>query len=103
MSADNITGKTYFLRGKPVRVLIQWSRERAAPWCGIPLVVFPRADGKPHARRGPRNVLIERADGSRVVRSFRGLRKEATSSRRAARRSSARDATLGGLVLVASD
>lgn len=44
--------KVYFERGRPVRVLIRWS-------------------GK-----GPRNVLIEREDGARVVRPFRGLRKE---------------------------
>jgi acetyl esterase len=51
MTADNITGRTYFERGKPVRVLIRWNG------------------------RGPRNVLIERANGSRVIRPFRGLRK----------------------------
>jgi acetyl esterase len=51
MSADNITGRTYLERGKPVVVLVRWS-------------------GK-----GPRNVLIEREDGSRVVRPFRGLRR----------------------------
>ena len=45
-------GKTYLERGKPVTVLIRWK-------------------GK-----GPRNVLIQRQDGSRVVRPFRGLRKE---------------------------
>lgn len=48
---DNITGKTYLERGKPVVVLVRWR-------------------GK-----GPRNVLIQREDGSRVVRSFRGLRR----------------------------
>lgn len=46
-----ITGTTYLERGKPVVVLAQWT-------------------GK-----GPRNVLIKRADGSRVVRPFRGLRR----------------------------
>jgi hypothetical protein len=61
---------------RPVRVLVRWSSERAAPWSGIPLVVLPRADGMPHAHRGPHNVLIEREDGSRVVRSFRGLRRK---------------------------
>jgi hypothetical protein len=70
---DNITGRTYLERGKPVRVLVRWSGEHAAPWAGIPLVVLPRANGKPPVRRGPQNVLIERADGSRVVRFFRGL------------------------------
>jgi acetyl esterase len=44
-------GKTYLERGKPVTVLARWN-------------------GK-----GPRNVLIQREDGSRVVRPFRGLRK----------------------------
>ena len=49
-SKDSISGKRYLERGSPVRVLVRWS-------------------GK-----GPRNVLIERQDGSRVVRPFRGLR-----------------------------
>lgn len=37
---------------------------------GLPVVVERRWSGK-----GPRNVLIRRADGSRVVRPFRGLRR----------------------------
>ena len=40
----------YYERGELVTVLVRWKG------------------------RGPRNVLIERADGSRVVRPFRGLR-----------------------------
>lgn len=44
-------GRTYLERGLPVRTLLGWR-------------------GK-----GPRNVLIERADGTRVVRPFRGLRR----------------------------
>ena len=47
----SIVGRTYLERGEPVEVLIQWK-------------------GK-----GPRNVAIRRADGSTVVRPFRGLRK----------------------------
>ena len=43
-------GRTYLERGEPVVV------ERG--WRG----------------RGPRNVLVRRADGRRVVRPFRGLR-----------------------------
>ena len=74
--SDNITGRTYLENGRPVRVLVRWSSERSAPWSGIPLVVLPRTDGMPHAHRGPHNVLIEREDGSRVVRSFRGLRRK---------------------------
>jgi acetyl esterase len=46
-----VIGRTYLERGKPVIVLIRW------------------------VGKGPRNVLIERADGTRVVRPFRGLRK----------------------------
>lgn len=41
----------YLERGKPVRFLKRWG-----------------------PGGGPRNVLIEREDGSRVVRPFRGLR-----------------------------
>jgi acetyl esterase len=47
----SIEGRTYMEKGRPVRILIQWN-------------------GK-----GPRNVLIEREDGSKVVRPFRGLKK----------------------------
>jgi len=42
----------YLERGEPVVVLIRWG-----------------------PGGGPRNVLIMRADGSRVVRPFRGLRR----------------------------
>jgi hypothetical protein len=45
-----VIGRTYLERGRPVVVLKRWSG------------------------RGQRNVLIEREDGSRVVRPFRGLR-----------------------------
>jgi acetyl esterase len=47
-----IVGRTYLERGRLVTVLIQWG-----------------------PGGGPRNVLIERADGSKVVRPFRGLRR----------------------------
>ena len=46
-----VIGREYLERGQPVTVLTRWN-------------------GK-----GPRNVLIKRADGSKVVRPFRGLRK----------------------------
>ncbi len=51
-----MVGRTYLERGKPVVVLARWSGQ------------------------GPRNVLIQRADGYRVVRPFRGLRKPADQS-----------------------
>jgi len=43
----------YLERGQPVTVLVRWR-----PGAG-----------------GPRNVLIQRANGTRVVRPFRGLRR----------------------------
>jgi acetyl esterase len=48
-----VIGRTYLEKGQPVIVLIRW-----------------RAGSG-----GPRNVLIRRADGTLVVRPFRGLRK----------------------------
>jgi acetyl esterase len=45
-------GRVYLERGKPVTVLARWG-----------------------PGGGPRNVLIQREDGSKVVRSFRGLRR----------------------------
>lgn len=59
----SIVGHVYLERGQPVTVLIQWSA------AGVP---FPGVTTRPNA---PRNVCIERADGSRVVRPFRGLRR----------------------------
>lgn len=47
----SIVGTTYLERGEPVVVLVRWN-------------------GK-----GPRNVLIRRANGVKVVRPFRGLRR----------------------------
>ncbi|HUB40529.1 MAG TPA: hypothetical protein VMA72_16910 [Streptosporangiaceae bacterium] len=46
----------YSERGRPVEVMIWW------------------------AGRGPRNVLIRRADGQLVVRPFRGLRRYVPAS-----------------------
>lgn len=50
----NLAGRLYLERGKPVTVLTSWG-----------------------PGGGPRNVEIERDDGSRVVRPFRGLRRPA--------------------------
>ena len=50
-------GATYVERGAAVVVLARWG-----------------------PGGGPRNVLIERADGSRVVRPFRGLRRPRAST-----------------------
>lgn len=51
----------YFERGQPVAVLARW------------------------AGKGPRNVLIQRADGTKVMRPFRGLRVKAALCRRSRR------------------
>lgn len=48
----SIEGRTYLERGEPVTIVVQWG-----------------------PGGGPRNVLIERGDGTQVVRPFRGLRK----------------------------
>lgn len=53
-----MSGRVYLERGRPVTVLIQW---------GL------KSKGETHG--GPRNVLVEREDGTRVVRPFRGLRR----------------------------
>jgi acetyl esterase len=60
-------GQTYLERGQPVAVLIRWETRRPA----AASVIWHR----PPRRNGPRNVLIERDDGSLVVRPFRGLRR----------------------------
>lgn len=53
-------GRTYFDHGRPGVVETRWA------------VTAKPAPGQKHA---PRNVLIRREDGTRVVRPFRGLRK----------------------------
>jgi acetyl esterase len=62
-----VTGRTYLERGEPVVVMIRW-------------VTLPPATAaviwhRPPRRNAPRNVLIERAPGTLVVRPFRGLRR----------------------------
>ncbi len=63
-----IVGQAYAERGQPVVILTQWRHSTGVP---SPHVLWVA----PPARTGPRTVLIQRADGSRVVRGFRGLRK----------------------------
>jgi len=55
----NLVGRTYYERGQPVVILVQWAS-------------YGQRGPRPHA---PRNVRIRRADGTEVVRPFRGLRK----------------------------
>lgn len=51
-AGSQMIGRTYLERGNPVTCLVRWG-----------------------PGGGPRNVLIRRADGSLVVRPFRGLRR----------------------------
>lgn len=63
-----VIGRVYLERGEPVTVLARWAAPVAATapdW-----IKWHRSP-----RSAPRNVLIERADKSRAVRPFRGLRK----------------------------
>lgn len=67
----SLVGRTYLERGNPVTVLIGWG-----PGGGDKAITAAVFDGSQMPKQGPRNVLIERADGSRVVRPFfRALRK----------------------------
>ena len=49
-AADEMVGRVYLERGRRVVVLARWGGA------------------------GPRNVLVQREDGTKVVRPFRGLR-----------------------------
>lgn len=66
-----ITGSTYLERGVPVTVAAAWNAKRNPE---LPRLreLLPLVVTRPS---GPRNVLIERADGTVTVRGFRGLRK----------------------------
>ena len=61
-------GAVYLERGRPVVVLTRWRAPGPAPRPPWLLWAHP-------PKSAPRNVLIECADGSRVVRPFRGLRR----------------------------
>jgi len=54
---SGMIGKVYFERGVPVTILARWGKGG-----------------------GPRNVLIRRHDGTKVVRPLRGLRRAARQS-----------------------
>ena len=57
-----IEGRTYLENGQPVTIIIQWGLKSRGESYG-----------------GPRNVMVERANGVRVVRPFRGLRRPPTA------------------------
>ncbi|HEX2297394.1 MAG TPA: hypothetical protein VHH34_02555 [Pseudonocardiaceae bacterium] len=62
-------GRSYLEHGHPVTVLARWAAPAPAPQPDWLTWVRPP---RPAA---PRNVLIQRGDGTRVVRPFRGLRR----------------------------
>jgi hypothetical protein len=76
-------GRTYNERGLPVVVLTRWS---GAAWttAGTHDLFAHVPNGRggfvvSRGRNAPRNVLVQRADGQRVVRPFRGLRRQPAS------------------------
>lgn len=75
IASPGITGRTYLEAGSPVVILAQW-RRGPTPASGLLTTPPPLCRRGPGPRpTSPRNVLIRRADGSLVVRPFRGLRK----------------------------
>jgi hypothetical protein len=64
-----IAGSVYLDRGRPVTVLAAWNGR----YTDLPEQAVLRDRGVRVPRTGPHNVLIERADGSREIRGFRGL------------------------------
>ncbi|MGX6605630.1 hypothetical protein ACWKSP_26380 [Micromonosporaceae bacterium Da 78-11] len=63
-----ISGQTYLERGEPVLVVVGWKQIPKAERLDLPGLEALRP-------WTPRNVMVERADGARVVRPFRGLRR----------------------------
>lgn len=63
---------TYIERGAPVVLL---TRHRLPSKANPPAECPPWLAWNVPPRGAPRNCLIERADGTRVVRPFRGLRR----------------------------
>ena len=63
---------TYLERGRPVEVLARYRpTSKACPPAPVPSwLIWNVPPGG-----APRNVLVRRADGELVVRSFRGLRR----------------------------
>ena len=70
-------GRAYLERGYPVKVLAHWSGQRPMYSGFTPslVVIWHEPRGGAKYKHAPRNVLIERRDGSRDIRPFRGLRK----------------------------
>lgn len=67
-----MTGRVYYERGRPVTILARWGSSSRVPCRVYRDGGFVTALGK----AAPRNVLILREDGARIVRPFRGLRKD---------------------------
>lgn len=64
-------GRAYLLHGQPVTVLARWRQPPHQPPAASQSVVLDLAP----TPGPPRNVLLRRADGSLLVRPFRGLRR----------------------------
>jgi hypothetical protein len=77
ITLPGMVGRIYLEGGKQVTVLARWSgRGRPAEAPGVtPAVIWRPPRGGAKYKQAPRNVEIQRADGSHVVRPFRGLRR----------------------------
>jgi hypothetical protein len=67
----SMIGRVYLERSRPVTVLARWAVTHPPASDAVTWLRSPKASA-------PRNVLIEREDGSRTVRPFRGLRRPVT-------------------------
>jgi hypothetical protein len=61
-----VIGRRYRLHTTTVTVLCAWNGRTT----DLPVPLFPHIRTRPHA---PRNVLLQRADGTVTIRPFRGL------------------------------
>ncbi|WP_395108665.1 hypothetical protein [Actinomadura sp. SCN-SB] len=67
---------TYLEAGRPVTVLARWRPpSKTDPASACPPWLHWHGSSGTAPRTAPRNVAMRRADGSVVVRPFRGLRK----------------------------
>jgi hypothetical protein len=67
--ADTVTGRTCYENGQPVVVLVRWGGQMSQHKSASTFIDAAAI----RTRTGPRNALIQRSDGTKVVRPFRGL------------------------------
>jgi hypothetical protein len=72
-----MVGDTYYLRGRPVVVLVAWlgPRTRVKKYGLMQHLELVLSDSLKVKRTAPRNVLVRCEDGTLLCRPFRGLLK----------------------------